>query len=108
MEKEAKHWWMNRFENLELYADQFLLRNPAWTEKIQTQVKAEIYKLMLHEEGAFLPHQDSEKADEIFGSNGLHLVISETQTTRRIFRTLLFIIFASNGACGSLRISTRI
>ncbi|KAN0085577.1 hypothetical protein V8E54_002044 [Elaphomyces granulatus] len=31
-----------------------------------TQVKAEIYKLMLHEEGAFLPHQDSEKADEIF------------------------------------------
>jgi hypothetical protein len=30
------------------------------------QVKAEIYKLMLHEEGAFLPHQDS-KADEIFG-----------------------------------------
>jgi hypothetical protein len=57
-----------------LYADQFLLRNPAWTDSAgpgpegrTTQVKAEIYKLMLHEEGAFLPHQDSEKADEIFG-----------------------------------------
>ncbi|KAN0077863.1 hypothetical protein V8E54_006167 [Elaphomyces granulatus] len=35
--------------------------------KILGIVKAEIYKLMLHEEGAFLPHQDSEKADEIFG-----------------------------------------
>jgi hypothetical protein len=32
-----------------------------------TQLKAEIYKLVLYEEGAFLPHQDSEKADEIFG-----------------------------------------
>jgi hypothetical protein len=32
-----------------------------------TQLKAEIYKLVLYEEGTFLPHQDSEKADEIFG-----------------------------------------
>jgi hypothetical protein len=52
MEKEAKHWWMNRFENLELYADQFLLRNPAWTEQIQIQaavpglgLKAERHRL---------------------------------------------------------------
>ncbi|KAN0067271.1 hypothetical protein V8E54_014726 [Elaphomyces granulatus] len=34
-----------------------------------TQIKAEIYKLVLYEEGAFfLPHQDSEKADGMFGT----------------------------------------
>ncbi|KAN0066819.1 hypothetical protein V8E54_015108 [Elaphomyces granulatus] len=36
-------------------------------ESRTTQLKAEIYKLVLYEEGTFLPHQDSEKADEIFG-----------------------------------------
>jgi 2OG-Fe(II) oxygenase superfamily len=69
----------------ELNADQFFLRNPSWTGQIQkllqtvvsglglkadpTQVRAEIYKLVLYEEGAFfLPHQDSEKADGMFGT----------------------------------------
>jgi hypothetical protein len=58
--------------------------NSSWTQQIQscsrrqcrpgpgpegrtTQLKAEIYKLVLYEEGTFLLHQDSEKAHEIFG-----------------------------------------
>jgi 2-oxoglutarate-Fe(II)-dependent oxygenase superfamily protein len=69
----------------ELNADQFALRNPEWKTQISTllkeavsglglmaeptQIKAEIYKLVLYEEGAFfLPHQDSEKADGMFGT----------------------------------------
>ena len=69
----------------ELNADQFFLRNPAWTAQIEkllkavvpglgltaepTQVRAEIYKLVVYEEGAFfLPHQDSEKTDGMFGT----------------------------------------
>ncbi|KAN0075136.1 hypothetical protein V8E54_007747 [Elaphomyces granulatus] len=78
MEKEAKHWWMNRLcRSIQtiLTAESGMDRtdpNPGGSagpgpEGRTTQVKAEIYKLMLHEEGAFLPHQDSEKADEIFG-----------------------------------------
>ncbi|KAN0080933.1 hypothetical protein V8E54_004137 [Elaphomyces granulatus] len=40
---------------------------PAGPEGRTTQLKAEIYKLVLYEEGTFLPHQDSEKPDEMFG-----------------------------------------
>jgi hypothetical protein len=52
MEKEAKHWWMNRFENLELYGDHRTDPNPGGSagpgpEGRMTQVKAETYKLML-------------------------------------------------------------
>lgn len=73
----------------ELNADQFSLRNPAWKTQIAnlltevvsglgliaepTEIQAEIYKLVLYEEGAFfLPHQDTEKTDGMFGT----LVIS--------------------------------
>jgi 2-oxoglutarate-Fe(II)-dependent oxygenase superfamily protein len=69
----------------ELNADQFFLRNPAWAKQIESllkeavpglglmaelkEIRAEIYKLVLYEEGAFfLPHQDSEKADGMFGT----------------------------------------
>jgi hypothetical protein len=69
----------------ELNADQFFLRNPAWTEQIQKllkavvpglglkvdpkQVRGELSNLVVHEEGAFfLPHQDSKKADGMFGT----------------------------------------
>jgi 2OG-Fe(II) oxygenase superfamily len=69
----------------ELNADQFSLRNPAWSRQIEkllqaavsglglmtrpTEIKAELYKLLVYEEGAFfLPHQDSEKADGMFGT----------------------------------------
>jgi 2OG-Fe(II) oxygenase superfamily len=69
----------------ELDADQFCLHNPAWKEQIESlvinvvsglgllanpqEVKAELYKLLLYgEEAFFLPHQDTEKADGMFGT----------------------------------------
>ena len=69
----------------ELNTDQFSLKNPAWTEQIDTllqeavsglglmarptEIKAELYTLLVYEEGAFfLPHRDSEKADGMFGT----------------------------------------
>jgi 2OG-Fe(II) oxygenase superfamily len=69
----------------ELDADQFYLQNPAWQKQIQLlvanvvsglglianpqEVKAELYKLLLYgEEAFFLPHQDTEKADGMFGT----------------------------------------
>jgi 2OG-Fe(II) oxygenase superfamily len=69
----------------ELNTDQFSLKNPAWNGQIDkllqeavsdlglmarpTEIKAELYKLLVYEEGAFfLPHRDSEKADGMFGT----------------------------------------
>ncbi|KAL3480567.1 hypothetical protein BJX99DRAFT_18616 [Aspergillus californicus] len=73
----------------ELNVDQFSFHNPAWRYQTglilrdvvaklgldadPSEVQADPYKLLLYEEGAFfLPHQDSEKADGMFGT----LVIS--------------------------------
>jgi hypothetical protein len=70
MEKEAKHWWMNRFENLGNYMQ---INSYCEIRHGQTVpglgLKAERHRLKQKStsEGAFLPHQDSEKADEIFG-----------------------------------------
>ncbi|PYH71790.1 2OG-Fe(II) oxygenase [Aspergillus vadensis CBS 113365] len=64
---------------------QFSLQNPHWQQQIgilvndavtglgltaqSEEVKAELYKLLIYEEGAFfLPHQDSEKADGMFAT----------------------------------------
>jgi hypothetical protein len=68
----------------ELNGDQFDLRHPRWPATLQeivadvvrglgvgspNKVKADKYKLLLYEEGAFfLPHQDSPKADGMFGT----------------------------------------
>ena len=69
----------------ELNEGQFFLRNPTWDEQIAkllkaavsglglkadpTQVRAELHNLMLYGEGAaFLPRQDSGKADGMFGT----------------------------------------
>ncbi|WEW59015.1 hypothetical protein PRK78_004483 [Emydomyces testavorans] len=69
----------------ELDANQFELQNPAWNQVMQSimrtaikelgvvrtgsRIKAEPYKFLLYEEGAFfLPHQDSPKADRMFGT----------------------------------------
>jgi hypothetical protein len=74
----------------QLDANQFSLKNPLWEEQLKIfrdqaitglglttakpeEVKMELYKLLIYEEGAFfLPHQDSEKADGMFAT----LVIS--------------------------------
>ncbi|THC96695.1 hypothetical protein EYZ11_003850 [Aspergillus tanneri] len=73
----------------QLDANQFSLQNPKWHTLVRVsvdkavtglglqanplEVKAELYKLLIYEEGAFfLPHQDSEKVDGMFGT----LVIS--------------------------------
>jgi hypothetical protein len=72
-------------ESWQLDADQFFFKNPLWDVQIGTimheaisglglnadplEIKAELYKLLVYEEGAFfLPHQDSEKADGMFGT----------------------------------------
>ncbi|KAI9744730.1 MAG: hypothetical protein M1818_001655 [Claussenomyces sp. TS43310] len=67
----------------ELNADAFELQNPAWPAELATMlqdvlqrmgipklgVKAELYKMLLYEEGAmFKPHQDSEKAPGMFAT----------------------------------------
>ncbi|KAI1262137.1 hypothetical protein F5Y18DRAFT_161064 [Xylariaceae sp. FL1019] len=69
----------------ELNVDQFTLRNPAWPAAIKDvlpnvhrelgllcplhSIRAEPYKLLLYEEGAFFkPHQDSEKTPGMFGT----------------------------------------
>ena len=69
----------------ELNTDQFSLRNPEWSSQLEellqaavsglglmaepAEIKAEAYKLLVYEEGAFfLPHQDSEKVDGMFGT----------------------------------------
>ena len=69
----------------ELNPTQFQTRNPAWQSAVQdivsvayqdfhlacgvANVKAELYKLLLYEEGAFFrSHQDSEKAPGMFGT----------------------------------------
>ncbi|KAF2272969.1 uncharacterized protein EI97DRAFT_347613, partial [Westerdykella ornata] len=66
----------------ELDADDFECRNPAWSRFVETLLKriverlgvcvparAERYKLLLYEEGAFFkPHKDSEKAPGMFGT----------------------------------------
>ncbi|KAN0080621.1 hypothetical protein V8E54_003825 [Elaphomyces granulatus] len=69
----------------ELNTDQFSLRNPEWSSQLEellqaavsglglmaepAEIKAELYKLLVYEEGAFfLPHQDSEKVDGMFGT----------------------------------------
>ncbi|KAE8394112.1 hypothetical protein BDV23DRAFT_179916 [Aspergillus alliaceus] len=76
-ESVRKSWQLN--------ADQLALQNPLWQAQIgmlvnkavtglglkanSQEVKAELYKLLIYEEGAFfLPHQDSEKADGMFGT----------------------------------------
>ncbi|RAO71302.1 uncharacterized protein BHQ10_007314 [Talaromyces amestolkiae] len=74
----------------QLDANQFSLQNPLWEKQVgiykdqaiaglglttakPEEVKVELYKLLIYEEGAFfLPHQDSEKADGMFAT----LVIS--------------------------------
>jgi 2OG-Fe(II) oxygenase superfamily len=69
----------------ELDTNQFSLRNPAWSNQMEkllqaavsglglmaepTEIQAELYKLLVYEEGAFfLPHQDTEKVDGMFGT----------------------------------------
>ncbi|RDW93605.1 2OG-Fe(II) oxygenase [Aspergillus mulundensis] len=69
----------------ELDAEQFSIRNPKWESQIREilkqvipelglkanpdEVQAELYKLLVYEEGAFfLSHQDSEKASGMFGT----------------------------------------
>jgi len=69
----------------ELNPSQFSLRNPEWTRTIDNllssvykelqlsggleNVTAELYKLLLYEEGAFFkPHRDSEKSPGMFGT----------------------------------------
>lgn len=69
----------------ELNANEFSIRNPAWDPFIcslvssayqqlaltchRENVRAELYKLLLYEEGAFFkPHQDSEKTPGMFGT----------------------------------------
>lgn len=69
----------------ELDPSQFSLRNPEWTPMMKSilssvcnglqlssgseDVTAELYKLLLYEEGAFFkPHQDSEKTPGMFGT----------------------------------------
>ncbi|EED16610.1 conserved hypothetical protein [Talaromyces stipitatus ATCC 10500] len=69
----------------QLDANQFSLQNPLWKAQLDNfkkeaitglgltanpeEVKAELYKLLIYEEGAFfLPHQDSEKADGMFAT----------------------------------------
>ncbi|KAJ0419520.1 hypothetical protein BJY00DRAFT_313909 [Aspergillus carlsbadensis] len=69
----------------ELDASQFSLRNPTWEFQLNAilsriipalgvdasprEVEADLYKLLLYEEGAFfLPHQDSEKVEGMFGT----------------------------------------
>ncbi|KAE8374594.1 hypothetical protein BDV26DRAFT_295802 [Aspergillus bertholletiae] len=69
----------------QLDANQFALQNPHWQIQVEgfvkkavtglgltangQEVKAELYKLLIYQEGAFfLPHQDSEKADGMFGT----------------------------------------
>ncbi|THC89240.1 hypothetical protein EYZ11_011308 [Aspergillus tanneri] len=69
----------------QLASNEFSLRNPLWRAQMgvlvsqavaglglkadSPEVKAELYKLLIYEEGAFfLPHQDSEKADGMFGT----------------------------------------
>ncbi|OJZ83703.1 hypothetical protein ASPFODRAFT_62832 [Aspergillus luchuensis CBS 106.47] len=69
---------------------QFFLHNPHWQQQIgilvndavtglgltaqSEEVKAELYKLLIYEEGAFfLPHQDSEKADGMFATLVVYL-----------------------------------
>ena len=74
----------------QLDVNQFSLQNPLWEKQVgifkdqaiaglglttakPEEVKVELYKLLIYEEGAFfLPHQDSEKADGMFAT----LVIS--------------------------------
>ena len=73
----------------ELNPDEFVLSNPFWpaivdevTEKVKrelgcaplTTVKANLYKLLLYEEGAlFKPHKDTEKESGMFGTLVIHL-----------------------------------
>jgi hypothetical protein len=69
----------------ELNPDQFSLRNPRWASTISAllptiheklalpwnakHTRAELYKLLLYEEGAFFkPHQDTEKTPGMFGT----------------------------------------
>ena len=68
----------------ELNPGQFALRNPSWQDAVADLVlqvrerlelpssgivRAELYKLLLYEEGAFFkPHQDSEKTPGMFGT----------------------------------------
>ncbi|KNG87017.1 hypothetical protein ANOM_004695 [Aspergillus nomiae NRRL 13137] len=69
----------------QLDASQFALQNPRWQHQVELfmdkavtglgltadwrEVKAELYKLLIYQEGAFfLPHRDSEKADGMFGT----------------------------------------
>lgn len=69
----------------QLDSNQFSFKNPDWDLQVamfvdravsglglqakSVEVKAEPYKLLIYEEGAFfLPHQDSEKADGMFGT----------------------------------------
>ncbi|PLB53979.1 hypothetical protein P170DRAFT_469455 [Aspergillus steynii IBT 23096] len=69
----------------ELDAKEVSFQNPAWKYEVRAavdralaglglnanpqEVKAELYKVLIYEEGAFfLPHQDSEKADGMFGT----------------------------------------
>ncbi|KAE8137651.1 hypothetical protein BDV38DRAFT_271224 [Aspergillus pseudotamarii] len=69
----------------QLDVGQFALQNPRWQQQVGTfvdkavtglgltangqEVKAELYKLLIYQEGAFfLPHRDSEKADGMFGT----------------------------------------
>ncbi|OGM50443.1 hypothetical protein ABOM_000897 [Aspergillus bombycis] len=66
-------------------ASQFTLQNPIWQHQVEMfmdkavtglglaanwpEVKAELYKLLIYQEGAFfLPHRESEKADGMFGT----------------------------------------
>lgn len=73
----------------EIDARQLKLKNPAFQERVQEileevkqglgipekhQITAELYKLLLYEEGSFfLPHQDSEKEPGMFGTLVLSL-----------------------------------
>ncbi|KAE8339786.1 hypothetical protein BDV24DRAFT_152562 [Aspergillus arachidicola] len=58
----------------QLNASQFAFQNPRWQHQVElfvneAEVKAELYKLLIYQEGAFsLPHRDSEKADGMFGT----------------------------------------
>ncbi|PIG90305.1 hypothetical protein AARAC_010814 [Aspergillus arachidicola] len=54
----------------QLNASQFAFQNPRWQHQVELfEVKAELYKLLIYQEGAFsLPHRDSEKADGMFGT----------------------------------------
>ncbi|PWY95940.1 hypothetical protein BO94DRAFT_455780 [Aspergillus sclerotioniger CBS 115572] len=96
----------------QLDANQCLLQNPQWNAQLTLlvtkavtglgltanpqEVKAELYKLLIYEEGAFfLPHQDSEKADGMFATLAVCLpskhkggdVIASHNNSRLTFRT---------------------